>query len=107
MNTLLERFKTWRRAAAPQLRDKLRASPLLALFLLAFVPVVMMNPTKVGLTLYGLAKTALFAYGGYWCDRLLYPGSRPHALVGIERGAAEKRRAFIVAAWIVAAALIP
>lgn len=107
MNTFLDRLKARLRAIAPVVRDKLRASPLLALFLVAFVPVVLMNPAKVGLTLYGLAKTALFAYGGYWCDRLLYPSGRPHTLVGIERGAAEKRRAFVVAAWIIAAALIP
>lgn len=107
MNATLRNIKNRLAALAPILRDKLRASPLLAVFVIAFVPVILMNPAKVGLTLYGLAKTALFGYGGYWCDRLLYPGGRPHALVGIERGAAEKRRAFIVAAWIVAGALIP
>lgn len=107
MNTYLDRLKARLRAIAPVVRDKLRASPLLFVFVLTFLPVVIWDPIKVGLSLYGLAKMAFCAYGGYWCDRLLYPSGRPHTLQGIERGAAEKRRAFVVAAWIMAGALIP
>lgn len=90
-----------------KLNDKLRASPLLIIFLLAIVPVLMMNPAKVGLTLYGIAKIGLGAYLGYWIDRLLFPYARPHTLDGIAQGTAWKRRAAIVAASIIAAALIP
>lgn len=90
-----------------KLNDKLRASPLLIIFLLAIVPVMVMNPAKVGLTLFGIAKIGLGAYLGYWIDRLLFPYARPHLLEGVAQGTAWKRRAVIVAAAILAAALIP
>ena len=89
------------------LNDKLRASPLLIIFIVAFVPTMLMNPAKVGLTLFGIAKLGLGGYLGYWIDRLLFPYARPHKLEGIAQGTAWKRRAVIVAASIIAAGFVP
>lgn len=89
------------------LGNQLRVWPLLLVALLLLAAVVAMAPAKLGLTLYGFGKLAAGAYAGYWADRLLYPYARPHTLEGIAQGAACKRRAIIVAACIVAAALIP
>lgn len=88
--------------------DQLRAWPLLALFLATIFAVLMLNQQKAGLTLFGVSKLALGGYLGYWCDRLGFrPEDRPHRLEGISKGTAWKRRAIIIAAAIVAAALIP
>jgi len=88
--------------------DALRAWPLLALFLLTFPVVLLLNPAKAGLALFGISKIALGGYLGYLCDRYGFrPEDRPHALEGISKGTAWKRRAIIMAAAIVAAALIP
>lgn len=89
------------------LADKLRAAPLLAVFLIAFAITVWLNPAKVGLTVWGIAKLGMGGYVGYWIDRLVFPYARPHQLTGIEAGTSWKRRAIIVSASVVAAALIP
>jgi len=90
------------------LRDVLRASPLLLLFLIAIAIVCWLNPAKAGLTVFGIAKIALGAYIGYWSDRLCFRAEdRPHRLEGIAKGTAWKRRAIIIAACVVAAAFIP
>lgn len=88
--------------------DKLRAAPLVAIFLIAFLITVALAPAKAGLAVWGVAKLACGGYIGYWIDRLCYrPESRPHRLDGISRGAAEKRRAIIVAASVIATGLLP
>lgn len=89
------------------LGNQLRAWPLLLIALVLLAVVVLMAPAKLGLTLYGIGRIAVGAYSGYWADRLLFPYARPHTLQGIAQGAACKRRAIIVAACVVAAALIP
>jgi hypothetical protein len=92
----------------PVRRDLSRAWPLLLLFLITFAVVVWLAPQKAGLALFGVSKLAMGAYLGYWADRLCFRAEdRPHALEGISKGTAWKRRAIIVAASIVAAALIP
>ena len=88
--------------------DLLRASPLLVLFIVAFLVVLMLNPAKAGLALWGVSKLALGGYLGYWIDRLAFRAEdRPHVLEGISRGAAWKRRALIIAAALLATGLIP
>ncbi|MBN9795680.1 hypothetical protein DMP17_45010 [Pseudonocardia sp. TMWB2A] len=78
------------------LRDLLRAWPLLLVFGITFVAVLYLNPAKAGLAIWGVSKLALGAYVGYWADRLTFrPEDRPHLLTGIERGTAWKRRAWI------------
>ncbi|HEY1136591.1 MAG TPA: putative holin [Xanthomonadaceae bacterium] len=91
-----------------KLRDAARAYPLLLLFAITFAVVLLLNPAKAGLALWGVSKIALCAYLGYWADRLCFrPEDRPHLLEGISRGAAWKRRSLIVAAAILAGGLIP
>lgn len=86
----------------------LRAWPLLLVFVITFTAVIVLAPQKAGLALWGLSKLALGAYVGYWADRLGFsPEDRPHAVEGIARGTAWKRRSLIMAAAILAAALIP
>lgn len=88
--------------------DKLRAAPLVAIFLIAFAITIALAPAKAGLAVWGIAKLACGGYVGYWIDRLCYRyESRPHRLEGISRGAAEKRRAIIVAASVIATGLLP
>ena len=88
------------------IKDKLRASPLLLIFLVTLVGVFALAPQKAALALWGVSRIAMGGYLGYWTDRLVFH-TRPHQLQGIERGAAEKRRSTIVAASIIAAGLIP
>lgn len=110
MNTPTDRSKialARLRAALRKLNDKLRASPLLLLFVIAMIPVLVWNPAKVGLTVYGIAKIGLGGYLGYWVDRIVFPYARPHELEGISQGTAWKRRALIVSAALIAAAFIP
>lgn len=91
-----------------KLRDAARAYPLLLLFAITFAVVLLLNPAKAGLALWGVSKIALCAYLGYWVDRLAFrPEDRPHLLEGVSRGTAWKRRSLIVAAAILAGGLIP
>lgn len=88
-------------------RDALRASPLLVLFVVTLAITAALNPAKVGLVVWGVAKLGMGGYAGYWIDRLIFPYARPHQLTGIEAGTSWKRRALIVSATVVAAALTP
>ena len=102
---LLKQVAAWLRASLP---DAFRAWPLLALFGLSFVVVLFLNPAKAGLTLFGISKIALGAYLGYLADRFGFRAEdRPHLQEGVAKGTAWKRRAVIIAACVVAAALIP
>ncbi|MGN6229168.1 MAG: putative holin [Dyella sp.] len=89
------------------LRDKLRATPLLLLGAITFGVVLLMNPAKVGLLIWGASRIGLYAYLGYWVDRIIFPYARPHTLTGIAEGTAWKRRALIVAAALIAGGLLP
>lgn len=88
-------------------RDAFRASPLLVLFVITLAITAALNPAKVGLVVWGVAKLGMGGYAGYWIDRLIFPYARPHQLSGIEAGTSWKRRALIVSAAVVAAALTP
>lgn len=92
----------------PLLKGTLRASPLLLICLIAFAITAFLNPAKVGVAVWGLSKIAMGGYVGYWSDRWAFgDAARPHRLVGVEQGTAWKRRACIVAAAMIAAAMIP
>ena len=97
----------WLRTKIAEHRDKARVQPMLLIFVAFMAVVVYMNPAKVGLTAWGIARLGLGVYFGYWADRILFPYARPHTLEGISRGAAEKRRSWIVVGCVVAAALLP
>lgn len=93
-------------------QDKLRGVSLLLVGVLTLWLIALPNPlvgaantnqVKVGLLAWLVCKISITAYLGYWIDRLLHPRSRPGALRDIERMAAEKRRAFLVCACIIAA----
>lgn len=85
-----------------------RMWPLWLLFVLCFAVVLLINPMKAGLTLYGIGKIALGGLIGYVIDYCAYrEQDRPHNLEGIERGTAWKRRAWIICAAILAMALVP
>ena len=93
-----------------RVRDKTRGASLLLLGVVALWLIAQPNPlvdypqpVKIGLLAWLVCKVSVLAYLGYWIDRLLHPKSRPGALRDIERMAAEKRRAFIVCAAILAA----
>lgn len=76
------------------------------------------NPTKVGILAWLVCKESVLAYLGYWIDRLMHPHSRAShyrtdprqdtgtSALDVARMAAEKRRAFIVAAALLAGGLI-
>lgn len=94
------------------IRDRLRAVSLLIVGLATLWMVAMPNPlvmntnaVKIGLIAWLICKESILAYLGYWIDRLLHPKSRPGDLKDIERMAAEKRRAFIVCAAMLAGGL--
>lgn len=98
----------WPAGLGAKIADKLRAAPLALVFLLTIAVVVYLAPQKAGLALFGVSKIAMGGYLGYWVDRLTFRDEdRPHKLEGISKGTAWKRRAVIVAASIIAAALIP
>lgn len=93
-------------------RDKLRGVSLLLVGLVTLWLIATPNPlventnaVKVGLLAWLVCKESTLAYLGYWIDRLLHPRSRPGDLRDIERMAAEKRRAFIVCAAMLAGGL--
>ena len=113
---LLARVATWASAAWTWLvslvSDKGRAVPLLLLGIATLWLIATPNPitgepnaVKVGLLAWLICKESTLAYLGYWIDRLLHPRSRPGDLRDIERMAAEKRRAFIVCAAMLAGGL--
>lgn len=89
------------------LRDRSRALSLLLLGAVTMVAVLFLNPAKAGLMIWGTARLGVYAYLGYWVDRVIFPYARPHTLTGIAEGTAWKRRALIVASAIVAGALLP
>ncbi|WP_430391088.1 putative holin [Dyella sp. 20L07] len=104
---ILVRFWARLQSVLPSLRDKLRATPLLIMGAMTFLIVLMLNPAKVGLLIWGASRLGLYAYLGYWVDRIIFPYARPHTLQGVAEGTAWKRRALIVAAAILAGALLP
>lgn len=113
LHSIRTRLAAWFAAALPffaSLRDKLRGAPLLVIGVLTLLLIAQPNPlfdypqpVKNGLIAWLVCKLSIAAYLGYWFDRLLHPKSRPGSLRDIERMAAEKRRAFIVCAAILAA----
>lgn len=126
---LTHRFIAAAKAAFSRLVDFARAWPLAivaaAMLWLIATPNPLLsadpggaNPTKLGIFAWLICKEAGLAYLGYWVDRLLHPNSRPSQFksdpsdslgttaLDVARMAAEKRRAFIVAAAMLAGGLI-
>lgn len=87
--------------------DKVRGWPLLVIFILNFGVVWVLAPQKVGLLLWLLAKASMLCYLAYWVDRIAFPYARPHVLFGIALGTAQKRRASLLLAALIAAGVSP
>lgn len=127
--TLLTRFKARFSAVVSRVRDVGRMLPLaivaaLALWIIATPgtdapePVRLAAASKLGIFAWLICKESALAYLGYWIDRLLHPDSRPGryrtdprdnlgtSALDVARMAAEKRRAFIVSACLLAGGLI-
>jgi len=92
---------------ARKLFNKLTSQPVLLVALATFAVVLFMNPMKLGLMLYGIAKLTAFAFAGDWVDSRIFKRAQPDQLEGIAEGTAWKRKGLIVAASIVAGALVP
>lgn len=90
----------------PGLIKRLRAHPVLWLFLITFLVVAVANPVKMGLFAWGVSKLAGFAFLGDWIDGRFFPNDQPEKLTGQSQGAAWKRKGVIIAAAIVAGALV-
>lgn len=96
--------------ATPRARrvfERLTAQPVLLVAVLTFAVVLFLNPMKLGLMLYGIAKLTAFAFAGDWVDSRIFKRAQPEQLEGIAQGTAWKRKGLIVAAAIVAGALVP
>lgn len=80
------------------LKDKLRSGGLLIAGLVLLVIVLLMNPAKWGLMLWGLCKVSLGGYCGYWIGRVV-TRDRLH-----EAGSADERRSIRLSRAIFTAA---
>lgn len=87
--------------------NKLTAQPVLLVAIATFAVVLFMNPVKLGVMLYGIAKLTAFAFAGDWVDTRIFKRAQPEQLDGIAQGTAWKRKGLIVAAAIIAGALVP
>lgn len=109
VEVMANRVRPFAVKAWPFLLDRLRAASLLLVYFAAFWLMHVFAPQFAREKNFALAfiaaRLALGAFQGYWCDRILFPDSRPRTLKGIERGAAEKRRALIVAAHVIASGI--
>lgn len=90
------------------LADKARAYPLLIIAIVALLPWLGVLPPVYGVATDPIGRLALGGIMGYWCDRWIFPYSRPHLLEedSIGRTFSEIRRALIVAACVIGACLV-
>lgn len=97
---------TQRPGLLARLYQHILTQPLLLLFLLPFAVVAFLNPAKVGLALWGISKLALFAIAGDHVDTWIFRKLTDEN-AGLALGTLWKRKAWIVAAAILAGALLP
>lgn len=88
------------------LHNALRGYPVLLIVIVACVISVTLNPVKLGALIWMTARSFGLAYAGYWADRWLFPNDQPEELDGIERGAAWKRQAWIVSAFVISGIML-
>lgn len=81
--------------------------PVPTLAWITFAVVLLLNPAKAGVLLWGICKLAAFAHAGNWVDCRIFPGDQPETLDGVEQGTAWKRKAWLICAAILAGALAP
>lgn len=87
--------------------DVMRTWPILLVAVVMLAASMLTSGVSLAVTLYGLGKIAAGGYLGYWIDRLLFPYARPHEQDEADRIFGCLRRAIIVAACVIAAALVP
>jgi hypothetical protein len=85
----------------------LRGYVVLLIVVAGCAAMLLLNPAKLLLLIWLGTKGFAGLYAGYWGDRFLFPDDQPENLSGIEKGAAWKRQAWIIAAFVVAAGLLP
>ena len=108
------RIRLWARLAlalvasnAAAFSARIRLWPWLVLALITSAAVAIHRPEMAGLLLWTLCKLSFGAGLGYWIDRSIARGPRPHELDGEAKDRALLRRAIIVASAILAMALGP
>lgn len=79
---------------------------LLVLSLVLLLPVLMLNPAKLGAYLWFMTKISGAFVLGYLFDIAAFRGADPRFLDGIEKTMAQSRRAMLIAAAIIGAGLI-
>lgn len=73
---------------------------------LLLVPVVLLNPAKLGAYLWFMSKLGGAAALGYGCDLAFFRGSDPRVLEGLEQSMAQSRRGLLVVGSMIGAGLI-
>lgn len=104
---VLQRIVGRVKGAATTVASKMHDEPILVLFVATFAVVAFLQPVKIGLTVWGVSKLALFAWLGDWIDRKRFPEAQPQLLQGIAQGTAWKRKAAIMCVSMVCGALMP
>ena len=78
----------------------------LAVSALLLLPVLLLNPSKLGAYLWFMSKISGAFALGYGFDWAAFRGADPRYLEGIEKTMAQTRRATLIAAAIIGAGLI-
>ncbi|HEY1129626.1 MAG TPA: hypothetical protein VGF12_09500 [Roseateles sp.] len=79
---------------------------VLILSLVLLLPVLLLNPAKLGAYLWFMTKISGAFVLGYLFDLVAFRGADPRYLDGIEKTMAQTRRATLIAAAIIGAGLI-
>lgn len=82
-------------------RDHLRAGTLATACLVLLAVVVLLNPAKWGLVLWGLVKVSLGGYCGYWISRVVTRDRQHLAETEAERQSIRLSRAIFTAAGVI------
>lgn len=98
MVDLFNTFSAW-------FRDKSRSGGLLVAGLLLLAIVILLNPVKWGLMLWGLAKVAIGGYCGYWISRVVTRDRLHRAKTEAEAASIRLSRSIFTAAGILGMAL--
>lgn len=94
--------------AAVQSINSLGAMRTLAIWsLVTLLLVAWINPSKLGVYAWMVSKLTIAAVLGFATDRAAFPDAHPSELQGIEQNLAYTRRATMIAAFVIAAGLMP
>lgn len=112
----MDKTNFWTRIVEQAIRQSARAASVfdrigfvwlfVLLSVLLLVPVVVLNPAKLGAYLWFMSKLGGAAALGYGCDLAFFRGSDPRFLNGIEQSMAQSRRGLLVVGAMIGAGLI-